>query len=165
MRYVATAAGAERQVELDETGLALDGAEPVAAELVRVPGTSLRHLRLGDRGYPFLVARTESGWTLELAGRRLEVAVEGERARAIRELTGGEAPVSAGRELRAPMPGLVLGVHVEPGQRVEPGEPLVVIEAMKMENELRAETAATVAAVEVGEGATVNQGDVLVTFE
>lgn len=165
MRYFATAAGSEREVALSEEGLAVDGAAPVAAELVRVPGSSLCHLRLGDRGHAFLVVRTERGWVLELAGRRLEVAVEGERARAIRELTGAEPPRAGGRELRAPMPGLVLRVQVEPGQRVGAGEPLVVIEAMKMENELRAEADATVAAVEAREGATVNQGDVLVTFE
>ena len=62
------------------------------------------------------------------------------------------------------MPGLVVRVLVDPGQVVSAGTGLVVVEAMKMENELVAETDSTVSSVEIQEGATVNQNDLLVTF-
>lgn len=75
-----------------------------------------------------------------------------------------EAPV-APAELRAPMPGLVLHVLVEPGAAVAPGAGLLVLEAMKMENELRAERPGTVAAVHVQPGTAVSKNQLLVSFE
>lgn len=68
-------------------------------------------------------------------------------------------------DLKAPMPGMVLEVHVQPGDEVQPGDPLVVLEAMKMENLLKAETEATVKAVEVEKGQAVEKNFVLVSFE
>ena len=62
------------------------------------------------------------------------------------------------------MAGLVLRVEVSEGQHVEAGDGLVVIEAMKMENELRAEAAGVVASIEARVGTTVNPGDLLLTF-
>lgn len=163
MKYYASVAGREREVELTEEGIRLDG-RAVRAELARLPGRPERHLLLGLRGVLFTARRVEGGWTLELGGRRIQVQVEDERSRTLRELAGGGARTVAGAEIRAPMPGLVLRVLVEPGQPVEAGAPLVVVEAMKMENELRAPAAGRVAEVEVEEGQTVNPQDLLVSF-
>jgi pyruvate carboxylase subunit B len=69
---------------------------------------------------------------------------------------------AAPRELRAPMPGLVLRVLVAPGAAVEEGQGLVVLEAMKMENELRAPAAGTVAAVHAAPGTAVSKNELLV---
>ena len=66
--------------------------------------------------------------------------------------------------LRAPMPGLVVQVPVGEGDHVEAGTTVVTIEAMKMENELRAEGVATVARVMVAPGEAVDKGQVLVEF-
>lgn len=68
-------------------------------------------------------------------------------------------------DLKAPMPGLVLSVEVEEGQEVKKGEPLVVLEAMKMENVLKAETDATVKSVAVNTSQAVEKNQVLVEFE
>ena len=76
--------------------------------------------------------------------------------------TGSDA---AAREVRAPMPGLVLQVLVAPGDSVQAGQGLVVLEAMKMENELRAAAAGTVAAVHAEAGAAVGKNDLLVEIE
>lgn len=163
MKYYVTVDGDTREVELTEEGLQLDG-RPIHAELASVPGSAEGHLRLGDRGYPLTGHRVEGGWTIEIAGRKLRLGVEDERARAIRELAGEAASSPSTRDLRAPMPGLVVRVLVDPGQVVSAGTGLVVVEAMKMENELVAETDSTVSSVEIQEGATVNQNDLLVTF-
>jgi biotin carboxyl carrier protein len=68
-------------------------------------------------------------------------------------------------DLRAPMPGLVRGVHVAPGERVEAGTPLLVLEAMKMENVLKAPANTVIAGVSVVSGQTVEKNAVLITFE
>jgi len=163
MKYYVTVDGEAREVELTEEGLQLDG-WPIHAELASVPGTPEGHLRLGDRGYPLTGHRVKGGWQIEIAGRKLVLGVEDERARAIRELAGEAASSPSTRDLRAPMPGLVVRVLVDPGQAVSAGTGLVVVEAMKMENELVAETDSIIASVEVDEGDTVNQNDLLVTF-
>ena len=96
-----------------------------------------------------------SGWDVEVLD---------ERARHLRQLAGSGRGKRGGNVLKAPMPGLVVRVEVEPGQAVVEGQGVVVLEAMKMENELRASAAATVAAVRVAPGAAVEKGDVLVEY-
>lgn len=164
MKYRVTIGGETRELELTTDGVRIGG-RVGPAELVSVPGSPLRHLRLGDRGYALAAERIDGGWALRLAGRRVEAEVEDERARAIRELAGESRQAGGTEELRAPMPGLVVRVLVEAGQQVKAGEGLVVMEAMKMENELRAEAGGTVASIEVREGQTVDRRDALVVLK
>jgi pyruvate carboxylase subunit B len=85
-----------------------------------------------------------------------------ERMRAIKDLTAASAAASGPAPLVAPMPGLVVRVAVQPGDTVNAGQGLVVIEAMKMENELRATTAGVVTGVRVEAGQAVEKGAILV---
>ena len=95
----------------------------------------------------------------------LEVGVVDVRTRAIREMTGSTAEQSGPKPVRAPMPGLVVKVDVEPGQQVEPGQGVVIVEAMKMENELTSEVGGRVATVHVTEGQAVDKDEILIEFE
>ena len=72
------------------------------------------------------------------------------------------APAGAGEAVAAPMPGTILKVNVAAGQAVKAGDTLCVLEAMKMENEIKAPKAGTVSTVAVQKGASVNTGDALV---
>ena len=74
-----------------------------------------------------------------------------------------EQPAPAGFEaVRAPLPGLVVDIRVQPGQEVTVGQVVVVLEAMKMENEISSPVAGSVGEVRVAKGATVDVGDILV---
>jgi biotin carboxyl carrier protein len=95
--------------------------------------------------------------TLDGQTLRLQVEEAGRRAE-----RGRGAASGAGQRLVAPMPGRVVAVHVRAGDRVEPDAPLVVLEAMKMENEFRATAGGVVAEVGVSPGQAVNAGDLLV---
>lgn len=75
------------------------------------------------------------------------------------------APVAAGAEtIKCPMPGTILSVNVQAGAQVKKGDILLVLEAMKMENEIMAPRDGVVAGVAVSKGSTVNTGDTLVTL-
>lgn len=105
----------------------------------------------------------EKGTRYEIlvAGQRFEVEVEDEREKA---LSGSlqSAHESSEAMVRAPMPGLVLGVPMEPGAKVARGQTVVILEAMKMENDLASPITGKVKEIRVSKGQTVNQGDVLV---
>ncbi|MEE9206793.1 MAG: biotin/lipoyl-containing protein [Gemmatimonadota bacterium] len=122
-------------------------------------------LRYNGRSIEVCAKWKDRLWTIDAGGRIHTVRVRDERFRHIEQLAGSGPAVVRENILRAPMPGLIVRVQVENGQAVLEGTPIVVMEAMKMENELTAQAAGTVAAIEVQEGATVNKNDVLVRFE
>jgi pyruvate carboxylase subunit B len=131
-----------------------------------VAGTELRRLSLDGTSHRIVAVPGEArgSWELQLDGERVQAEVVDERTRAIRALTARSATHHGPKPVRAPMPGLVLRVEVEPGQTVHAGQGIIIIEAMKMENELRADAAGVVAKVLVQAGTPVEKGAVLVEF-
>ena len=163
MKYVVQV-GAERvDVELDARGITVNG-ETVQAHLADVPGTPVQLVTIGDATHRVVARRTggKGRYTLRMDGWRFEVEALDERSRTIRDLSNASAKSAGPAPLVAPMPGLVVRVLVQPGDAVAVGQGLVVMEAMKMENELRAATAGTVRAVHARPGAAVEKGALLV---
>jgi len=164
MKYHVTVGGRTRQVELDGEQVRVDGIT-VVASVTTIPGTPLRHLILDGRSVALAAQPLEPGrWAFLADGESVEVEVVDERTRHIRSLVGGGKGPVAGGTVKAPMPGLVVRVLVEPGQTVAAGAGLVVLEAMKMENELKAPGAGVVATVAAQPGQAVEKGQVLVTL-
>lgn len=165
MRYYVTIRGREHLVEVDGDRITVDGAA-VEASTAPVEGTPVRQVLLGGASWMLLVEPAGRGrWDLGWRGDRWEVEVVDERTRHIRSLTGTGQARAGGGVLKAPMPGLVVRVLVEPGQRVQEGQGVAVLEAMKMENEFKARVAGTVKEIRVAVGQPVNPGDVLVVIE
>lgn len=169
MKYFVRIADRMYEVSVDGGRVTVDGA-PFEAHFAAVPSTPLYHLLLGADSWTVAVQELggEAGgarWALGLVGERVEVDVIDERTRQIQALTGQRATPASGGVVKAPMPGLVVRVEVGEGQRVEAGAGLVVVEAMKMENELRAPRPGVVARIHVKPGQTVDKGVPLVTLE
>ncbi len=165
MIYAVLVDGQVIDVEVDGERVTVAG-RAYTASLGAIPGTPLRQLLLDGRPSTFSIESLGRGrWAVAPGGERWEVEVLDERARHIRTLTSAGDPKRASPALRAPMPGLVLRVQVLPGQRVPAGAGLVVLEAMKMENELKAPAPAVIKAVRVEPGAVVEKGQVLVEFD
>lgn len=166
MKYVVQIADQTVEVELDGDRVVVDGTE-VTARIADLSGTPLVVLSVGDTVRRVAVTRgPQRGlYTLSVDGRKLEVEALDERTRAIRELSAATAAPAGPAPLVAPMPGLIVRVNVEPGAVVHPGQGLVVMEAMKMENELRATSAGVVRAVRVTPGTAVERGTTLVELE
>jgi pyruvate carboxylase subunit B len=164
VRYHVDVEGRTVVVEVAPLGITVDG-RPVRAELQRVSGTSVYSLLLDGASHRLVVRRASSGrWEIYQRGRGYSAEAVDERTRRVREMTGAGSRQAGPRALRAPMPGLVVKVDVQEGDEVVPGQGLVIVEAMKMENELRAEVGGRVSRVHVHPGQVVEKDQVLVEF-
>jgi pyruvate carboxylase subunit B len=164
VKYYVVVRGREFTVELDGEEVQIDG-QRVQASLRLRPGTPLRQLTVDGRSMDVaLQARGRGRWVAGVCGEHVELEVLDERTRHLRSLTAAARPAGGGI-IRAPMPGLVAKVLVEPGAVLSAGAGVLVLEAMKMENELRTSVAGVVAAIRVAAGQTVEKGQVLVELE
>ena len=166
MRYIVTVNGERLTVELGPDGASVNG-RAVSVQMAEVAATPLRILTVGEEVHRVVVRERRGRGHYELwhDGFRYDVEALDERTAAIRELSGAAAVATGPAPIVAPMPGLVVRVSVEPGDAVQAGQGVVVMEAMKMENELRAAAAGTVRAVLVQPGTAVERGAVLVELE
>ena len=166
MKYVVTVNGEKSEVLLDDLGVQL-GEARVTAGVEDLAGTPVKLVTIGDEVHRVVVRKgeTRGAYTIWLDGHRYDVEAVDERTYAIRQLSGARAGASGPAPLKAPMPGLVVRVNVAVGDTVAAGQGLVVIEAMKMENELRAAAAGRVKAVRAVVGQPVEKGALLVEME
>jgi len=166
MKYFVRVSDEEHEVLLDATGVHIDGAD-VEAQVQPIDGTPLRMVTIGREVHRVVVrpGATRGTYTLWLDGYRFEVEALDERTKAIRDLSGGPAGPVGPAPLKAPMPGLIVRVNVQVGDPVQAGQGIVVMEAMKMENELRAAAAGRVKAIVVSPGTAVEKGALLVELE
>jgi biotin carboxyl carrier protein len=150
-------------VDLGPNGIEVEG-QPITAHLEEVEGTPIYLLTAGGTLHRLAVQRREGRgqYSIWSDDHRFEVEALDERRRTIRDMTGTGAKSKGPVPLIAPMSGLVVRVNVQPGDQVQAGQPLVVMEAMKMENELRSTATAVVRAVRVQPGTVVEKGAILV---
>ncbi|HET7586144.1 MAG TPA: biotin/lipoyl-containing protein [Gemmatimonadaceae bacterium] len=166
MKYVVTTGESRVIVELGAEGMRVDD-QVVSAILRDVPGTPVRLVEVDGIVHRLVVRRgaTRGSYRIWMDGYTYDVEALDERTRAIRDMSAAVAEESGPAPLVAPMPGLIVRVTVQVGVEVRAGEGLVVMEAMKMENELRAPAAGRVTAVHVEPGVAVEKGAVLVELE
>jgi biotin carboxyl carrier protein len=109
------------------------------------------------------VTKAQEGFEVSLHGRHYAVTIVDPKR--LRSGQGSDRHHHGLAELRAPMPGKVVRVHIEAGATVEKGAGVVVVEAMKMQNEMKSPRAGVVVSINVKPGDTVNAGDVLAVIE
>jgi pyruvate carboxylase subunit B len=166
VKYIVECRGRRITVDLEPGLAAVDGAQRPAS-LRAVEGTPVRLVTIGSEVHRVVVRRRagRGAYTLWIDGFTYDVEALDERTRTIRDLTAAAAGPTGPVPLLAPMPGLVVRVQVKAGDTVEAGQGLIVMEAMKMENELRAHAAGVVKTVRVAPGDAVEKGAVLVEME
>ncbi|HEY7414448.1 MAG TPA: acetyl-CoA carboxylase biotin carboxyl carrier protein subunit [Ktedonobacteraceae bacterium] len=163
--------GEKNTITLDGTAHTIDWRR-IATLATDARNTGGRYsLVIAGKSYDILVHRTtkpaeKDSQTYEIfvAGQRFEVKVEDERTRTLTSLARGN-PHAGEVSVQAPMPGLVVGVPVEVGATVNEGQTVIVLEAMKMENDLPAPITGKVKEIPVSSGQTVEQGQVLAVIE
>ncbi len=167
MRYVVELNSRRKTVSIEPEGVRYEDDAPIRGELSDIEGSPVRMVKLDTHVYR-VVAEKRQGrgkYTLWVDGYRFATEALDERTRSIRDLSAATAGPTGPAPIIAPMPGLIVRVNVNPGDKVEAGQGLVVMEAMKMENELRATAAGTVRSVEVSPGTAVEKGALLVALE
>jgi biotin carboxyl carrier protein len=164
MKYFARVGEAEYEVVIEQDQILVNGT-PVQVDLTDVGVPDFYSVLFGGRSYDMLVQSERTTYTITFRGQQYVVGVEDERSRKLN--LGRRAPALPHGELpiKAPISGLIVKVLVEPGEAVEDGQPLVILEAMKMENEIRSLRAGVVKSVAVAEGKRVEQNAVLCVLE
>jgi biotin carboxyl carrier protein len=165
MKLDLTINGAETGFDLIEPApqcrFRLAAGDEMAAQ-VETPEPGVYSILIDGRSYDAFVEESPTCLVVVIDGHRFEIEVRDPRRRG-RKSDGRHA--EGVQKVSAPMPGKVIRVLIKPGDAVKAGQGLVVVEAMKMQNELKALRDGTVASVSAREGATVTAGEVLGTIE
>ena len=166
MKYVVRLNEERKSVTIGADGLLYEAESPVHTELSDIEGSPVRMVKIGTHVYRVVAQKRHGGgrYSLWVDGYRFETEALDERTRAIRDLSAASAGPVGPAPILAPMPGMIVRVSVKVGDTVEAGQGVVVMEAMKMENELRATAPGTVKSVEVTAGTAVEKGALLVSL-
>lgn len=144
-----------------QTEVTVDG-ERVCVDVAKADGGRAVSLVIDGRSHEAIVERNAQGWIVTIDGHRTRVDLSRQMAAGLKASSR-----KAGEEImvKAPMPGLVVAVNVQAGDSVDPGNGLVILEAMKMQNELRSPRAAQVKKVLVSQGDKVEQSQPLMVLK
>ncbi len=165
MKYVTTVNDKTYTIEInDDRRVIVDGVE-YAVDFGSVSGQPVYTLLVDGRSYEAYVSETEdpNEWQVLIRGALYAVQVEDEREKRLRAAAGAVAVAAGEFNLKAPMPGLVVAIPASDGQAVKKGDILVILESMKMQNELKSPRDGTVTRVRARAGEGVEQNQVLVT--
>jgi pyruvate carboxylase subunit B len=154
MKYQVTIGDKKFEVDINgnDPAITVNGRK-VTVDYKRFKGGKLHSLLADNVKFEFDLEKSNGGYDIWHSSGSL---------RKLMGETGGKAKLA---QLKAPMPGLVVAVQVETGQEVKRGDGLVIVEAMKMENELKATGAGKVKEIKVKQGQAVEKNEVLVVFE
>ncbi|WP_371155013.1 acetyl-CoA carboxylase biotin carboxylase subunit [Jannaschia sp. 2305UL9-9] len=166
--WVVTLGGARFEASIDADR---DGADvTIAGETLRVtgdwtPGDQLARMGVGGEGLVLKVGKVSGGFRIRSRGADMKVHVRTPRQAELASLMPEKLPPDTSKLLLCPMPGLIVRVDVAVGDEVQEGQALAVVEAMKMENILRAEKKGIVSKVNAAAGDSLAVDDVILEFE
>jgi pyruvate carboxylase subunit B len=165
MKYATTVGDQTYIIEINRDGEVIIDGQTLRADLQAIDGMGTYSLLLESESHEALVEAHGDEIGVLLRGRFYVITVEDERARRLAEASRDLVAPAGEIAIKSPMPGLIVAVKVAAGQDVKKGETLVILESMKMENELKAPREGKVGSVRVEPRQTVEQGQTLVTLE
>ncbi len=168
MKYSVQIEGKTYQVEIaEEDGhirVTLDG-NLVQADSVRIAGKNFASFLFNNRSLDLEFSKNEEKVSVFLNGKRYECLLEDERTQRLKRLGVLKIDTKKENQLKSPMPGLVTGIQVKEGDLVVTGQGVIIVEAMKMENELKAKHDGKVKEIKVKLHQAVDKDQVLIVFE
>lgn len=164
MKYITTIDDREFLVEiLDEKHVSVNG-KVLDVDFSSINGQRVFSMIIDGKSYESHVNPSDDGWEVLLRGKFYTALVEDEREKRLRASAGGRAMEGGEYHMKAPMPGLVVAVLVEDGMRIEKGQVLVILESMKMQNELKSPREGVVSRIKVKPGERVEQKATLLSI-
>ena len=157
MKYITTVDDQQFEIEVVDEHHIRIGDRLLQVDFESVSGQPVFSLILDGRSYESFVYQGEEDWDVLLRGRQYQVKVEDEREKRLRAAAGGGIAEGGEFHLKAPMPGLVVAILVEEGQDVKKGQVLLILESMKMQNELKAPRDGVIGRIRVKAGESVEQ--------
>jgi biotin carboxyl carrier protein len=163
MKYITTVEDRQFLIEIiDEKHVSVDG-KVYEVDFESVSGQPVYSLILDGKSHESYVAQGDNDWQVLIRGRLYPVTVEDEREKRLRSAAGGGVAETGEFHLRAPMPGLVVTILVSEGQEIKKGQVLLILESMKMQNELKSPRDGTIGRIRVKPGETVEQKQTLLS--
>ena len=165
MKYISTVNDIEYLIEIiDERHISVNG-RTLTVDFNSVSGQPVYSLLVDGISSEAYVYPGEEKWEVLLMGRQFQVMVEDERDKRLRAAAGGSVSEAGEYHLKAPMPGMVVSILVEEGQKIEKGQVLLILESMKMQNELKSPRAGTIGRLRVKTGESVEQRQTLLSVQ
>lgn len=164
MKYITTVNDKEYVIEIDrDDQITVDGQE-YQINFQQLAEGGLLSLLLDNHSLEAIVEEREQAWEVLIEGELYTVQVQDERAYRLARARGSVAELKGEVNVISPMPGLIIEVPVQEDQAVKKGDKVVILESMKMENELRAPRDGIIKRVWVENGASVEKNQVLITI-
>jgi biotin carboxyl carrier protein len=165
MKYITTIDDEVFEVEiLNDHQVQLNG-KIYDVNFEEISSESIYSLIVDGNAYEVLISEEENEWNVLIRGTMYNAEVIDEREKRLRDASGELALSSGEYTLQAPMPGLVIKVSVKEGKKVKKGDVLVILESMKMQNELKSPHKGTITEVNIKKGDRVEKRDVMVVLE
>jgi len=169
MKYLSTIGDNQYQIILTQTDegdfIAELNNEILPLQILKTDGQYTLTALIGNRPYELEIRKNQTDYLINYHGRDFKINVEDERLLLLKKHTQQFLPGEQFKEITAPMPGLVVSIDVAVGQKVKTGDGILVFEAMKMENEIRAPFDGVVKEIFVSEKAPVEKGQKLILLE
>jgi biotin carboxyl carrier protein len=164
MKYITVVGDRTYIIDVEREGEVVRDGVPHRLDFKSIDQEGLYSLLVDNKSYEALVEEADGQLQVVIDGALYTVSVIDERAKRLAEAAGGFAPPSGEQGIRSPMPGLVVAIPVKEKDVVKKGQVVLVLESMKMENELKAPRDGTITSVKVASRQPVEQGQVLLTI-
>jgi biotin carboxyl carrier protein len=165
MKYITIVEGRQFLVEIvDDKHVRVDD-KLYEIDFETVSGQPVYSLIVDGKSHESYIYQDDDNWQVLLHGRLYPVSVEDEREKRLRAAAGGGVAETGEFHLRAPMPGLVVAIPVAEGQEVKRGQVILILESMKMQNELKSPRDGTVGRIRVKPGESVEQKQTLLSIQ
>lgn len=162
MKYIATVNHREFTIEIDpDKGILIDG-EPQEIDFRRLPSGGVTSLLMNHRSISAVVEEREDHWEVLIEGDLYAVNVQDERAYRLGKMRSTGLTVNGEAVVTSPMPGIIIAVPVAVGDVVQHGDKVIILESMKMENELRAPCTGIITHVHTAAGMSVEKDQPLI---
>jgi biotin carboxyl carrier protein len=163
MKYIASSSDQEMEIEINaEDEIIVDG-QKYAIDFRSIAGQPIYSLLINGSSYEALVQPSEQGLEVLLHGQMFHVSIDDERMRRLRQISEPKTTERGEFDLKSPMPGLIILISVQEGQKVSKGDRLITLESMKMQNELKSPRDGIIRSLRIKSGDYVEQNEVLLT--